>query len=101
MSGKHTPTPWRVDSKYRADIIGADGRDVAETALSASYRRPLEDQYANAAFIVRACNAHEAMREALKHAFDALHAHGGLAYEENGKTAGVRIRAALKLAEES
>ncbi len=62
----HTSLPWRVDPAHMADIIGGDGRDVAETTLSVGYRRPPAEQLANAAFIVTACNSHHDLLEALK-----------------------------------
>lgn len=56
MSGaKHTPTPWRV--VRRRDGIGISGLRAV---------LPLDDQgAADAAFCVRAANAHEALRRAL------------------------------------
>ena len=56
-----TPLPWRVAYLDAPDIKGADGRVVAcVSELSA------EQNEANAAFIVTACNSHAALLEACK-----------------------------------
>ena len=63
----HTPTPWRVvlapcqivdDKNLIADLNGK-GFEIGE-----------EEKYANAAFIVRAVNAHHELVEALKRIAD-------------------------------
>lgn len=52
---KHTPIPWSVDHNCTSFIIDADGVTVAQ----------VEDD-ADAEFIVRACNSHDDLLEALK-----------------------------------
>lgn len=64
--GGHTPTPWKVDPRYCDDIVGSDGRDVAETCLGSVYMRPADERRANAEFIVRAVNERDALVAALK-----------------------------------
>ncbi len=65
---KHTPTPWRITGY---GIIGGiedgSGQTVAQAQERPSRKRsePDHERLANAAFIVRACNAHDALVEAL------------------------------------
>ena len=55
---KHTPTPWRTGDKYPARIIGpANSRIVAQTTIEVDDVAS-EREIVDAAFIVRACNAH-------------------------------------------
>lgn len=56
----HTKGPWRVDA-HRLTISAADG-NIGLLNLA----RPDEVSSANAAFIVRACNSHDALVSALK-----------------------------------
>ena len=72
MTAPHTPTPWRVDP-VDGDLIIADidGGIVAEV-WGGDGERSAEAVEANAAFIVRACNAHDGFVAALKLALDAL-----------------------------
>ena len=56
---RHTPGPWKVHSD--GEITDATGALVADVNLFHS-----NGARANARFIVRACNAHDAMYEALK-----------------------------------
>lgn len=76
MTTQHTPTPWKVcdiavnDQWHVGSTIGAadpaDGRRVCDVSrIPANYQ-------ANAAFIVRACNAHDALVAALKESQAAL-----------------------------
>ncbi len=96
---KHTPLPWTVSDYYEEEagpaIIGADGypiADVEDTAImedwvnalglpddhwaeypgQAYIERPMEEFQANAEFIVRAVNNHEALLQTLRDAEDAL-----------------------------
>ncbi len=69
---KHTPVPWRIDGK---DIITDAGlvpeREdiIAHVDPLGPNRVPTMDVVrANAAFIVRACNAHDMLVAALEHA---------------------------------
>lgn len=66
----HTPGPWRV-------VHTADDRTFIDTEESndnfiAQVDRNVTEYEANAAFIVRACNSHEAILEALKLCVEAL-----------------------------
>ena len=56
MSTEHSPLPWRVsgDHPSRVDITPEFGYAVANLFLT-------PETEANAAFIVRACNAHDAL----------------------------------------
>ena len=95
MTTQHTPTPWLADSSgLRAGVGpilfmttgGYTGRSTAK---------------ANAAFIVRACNAHEELVTAL----DDLKAYAegqGLMFSVGwGKTVHERVRAALAKARDA
>ena len=69
---KHTPTPWSVDDTRLGIMAGY--QSIAQTFRDRSKTiadREAEAQ-ANAAFIVRACNAHEQLVEALKQTADTL-----------------------------
>lgn len=68
---KHTPTPWsyRKNSTFY-DISGSGGfGHIADTCASSATvpfnGRSIELGEANAEFIVRACNAHDALVEAV------------------------------------
>jgi len=54
---EHTPTPWRLDKQNPSLLRDAKGLYVAKIS---------EELPADAAFIVRAVNAHEALLKALK-----------------------------------
>lgn len=64
---KHTPTPWNVEGR---------GNAKARCFIEAGEFRIVEcvtrDHDANAAFIVRACNAHDDLVAALREAHSAL-----------------------------
>ena len=88
---KHTPLPWCID-KNAASVASGDGIDImsgmevvacvfTEAMLDRgyevarpgetvscewAYRKATPEERANAAFIVRACNSHEALVEACK-----------------------------------
>jgi len=64
----HTPTPWKFEDEYvRADALNGDegGNIVADVYTRPSHSHSPEME-ANAAFIVRAVNAHDALVEALE-----------------------------------
>jgi len=94
---QHTPTPWRVvrAKGYRIDdVVGAKDQ------LIASFDgEPFEREQANAAFIVRAANAHDALIAALQSLHDNI-----AEYARINNLAGFdnqdmqQARAALKLA---
>lgn len=75
-SPKHTPTPWATDG--RMIVQDAEGRKffsgqpyIADCLVSAHYRED-GSTGANARFIVRAVNSHEALLAALKDAAEVL-----------------------------
>jgi len=90
--GKPTPTPWATDSKWDQVLDGVAIRSGGNLIAKAMYLGGTDQAKANAALIVRAVNAHEAMKEALKRLlFDA--------FEDAHPEAVKMARAALKLAE--
>lgn len=70
----HTPTPWR---QYGVEIIGAEGTKEGRAICALTHGRmssaprlnvgddDWEKQMTNAAFIVRACNAHDELMTTL------------------------------------
>lgn len=62
----HTPTPWRVGKTSPLFVWGADDSKVAETVPEENYGKARSHAAANAAFIVRACNSHDALIAALQ-----------------------------------
>jgi hypothetical protein len=104
---KHTPGPWKAgrfntNPAAPIQIYGPDRDPIVTTAHCYG------DHDANAAFIVRACNSHDALVAALEHIVesieDAKHVLGSDSRE--GRTldaimscgAMIEVRAALKLA---
>lgn len=68
--GGHTPTPWRVGYTGRCiikEVPGLSDSDDGYTVavLTAHSLLPNSEAKANAAFIVRACNSHDALVKAL------------------------------------
>ena len=67
MKTEHTPTPWKVGSKYPCRIMIADGSKssnlIASTADFRDEGTENAEEKANAAFIVEACNAHDKLKE--------------------------------------
>lgn len=68
----HTPTPWAVEYVYggKATMVYARlyevGRKSHSVGFAGVYKCPTkEEAIANANFIVRACNAHDALVKAL------------------------------------
>ncbi len=79
MKPAHTPTPWRMEPSSFDDelLILCDETCVAAIPVweDDDNTDTLRAQsHANAAFIVRACNAHDGLATALKLALDALNA---------------------------
>lgn len=70
---KHTPTPWRVEMRASTRIVAGQDDTVATTGCQGDLQGSWQ---ANAAFIVRAANAHDALREALWNARCMLTAYG-------------------------
>lgn len=69
MTTKHTPTPWRTNSKNARRIFERKGLIVANCVLpdfGNASGKTSETAAANAAFIVRACNAHSDLVAALE-----------------------------------
>lgn len=81
MENKHTPTPWYVSKLDKVSInadCGSDGLipvmipPLADDFIGHPSR--FENQFeANAAFIVKACNAHDELVKALSEAQQYLH----------------------------
>jgi hypothetical protein len=63
METKHTPTPWQMWPEYGNGywIAGPKGDAGPRVAHVPNYSE--NDNHANAAFIVRACNSHEAFKK--------------------------------------
>lgn len=59
----HTPTPWHKE-KDRPKVRNAS--DVTVADCGSYHVGSLEKRQANAAFIVKACNAHDALLEAAR-----------------------------------
>ena len=72
MEAKHTPTPWNVAAYNGSFEIVTDSWDVASGSIGD--RGPIRNAE-DAAFIVRACNSHDALVEALKECADRLELH--------------------------
>jgi len=68
MNTKYTPTPWRT---HGLDIYGdtTDGNGLV-AVIAAGY--PDDQRAEDAAFIVRACNAHEELVAAAKNALSLM-----------------------------
>ncbi len=80
-----TPTPWT--RRFGADIYaGASpseaGRLLFEAKPTNGTREELEEAWANAAFVVRACNAHAGLLAAIKMMKAAFRDNRGLTMDE-------------------
>ena len=64
MNVTHTPTPWANDGY--GSLRGADGRQVDVWGLSVAYAQRSPETEGNAAFIVKAVNAHDRLKAALE-----------------------------------
>ena len=62
---KHTPSPWHIDQWRK---ITAQGETLSICGVSQPTGRVADDDigYANAAFIVQACNSHDDLVAALE-----------------------------------
>jgi hypothetical protein len=77
MSATHTPTPWKFirhpeESDWAGNIQGSYGKvdgieNIRTISCQTKYGTP-EEIEANGTFIVRACNSHDALVEALEYA---------------------------------
>ena len=71
---QHTPTPWSIGSSNPGEghVIESDSADRTIAWTANSYCASNDEEYisqedeANAEFIVRACNSHDALLEALE-----------------------------------
>jgi len=109
LSGaSHTPTPWSLAKSGRLIIREvpdiADGYDHYNVAVLSHHSLVrLEESLANAAFIVRAVNSHDALVKALEFAMEVTDedmATGRFSMTERGKLAYEKARAALASARE-
>ena len=91
----HTPTPWIIASQIAGEgiWIESEGDEPEEICKVSAETTGEKEAKANAAFIVRACNSHAALVEALE-LVDDMWANNGEPTDEHIR----RIRAALKLA---
>ena len=114
--GKVSPLPWRVDPQHRADIQTVDGRELAtlwnEEAVGMTLiirgvmaAKDDADGAANAAFIIRAVNAHDRLVAAIERfiaaandSCDASHGHNDVAAILEYNTAFTELSAALAAA---
>lgn len=65
MKSKHTPTPWKLQGVYQVcgnNLSSNDGWIVSDCVGP--------DKEENAAFIVKACNNHEALLDAVRNFLD-------------------------------
>lgn len=99
---QHTPTPWKLSDGFAgANVMSETGTNVALALSEFTAPRKAEGKIltiaeiaevkANAAFIVRACNAHDALVAEVEKAVALMEA-AGIGYNEAG------LRSALKLA---
>jgi hypothetical protein len=69
QNGKHTPTPWRIMPENQAQsawiIADAEGGSIADCEPPGPWMT-VDEADANAALIVRAVNAYDALLAALK-----------------------------------
>ena len=91
MTGKPTPTPWAI---FKAGIGEENGDGIA------SLWREGDEREANAALIVRAVNAHDALVKALKTALGVVD-QGRRIDSEQAHYLRVQFKAALALAGEA
>ncbi|CUW85647.1 hypothetical protein N5C66_03720 [Rhizobium pusense] len=68
MTTTHTPTPWFLNEAQ--DFVKGDGRHIAVLFDGTPTSPTVKERKSNAAFIVRACNAHDELLAALKAARD-------------------------------
>ena len=74
---EHTKTPWKV-GEYNEDyeeiniLCVSDGYTYHAANVPVFQGAPSDEQKANAAFIVKACNCHDALVEALDMALTAI-----------------------------
>lgn len=91
---KHTPTPWRYRDLGDTLAIYGPGNSMPHARVPRD-----RDSKADAAYIVRCVNAHEALVDALRMAHAALVSVCALTEDPYLRLAEVQARAALALAE--
>lgn len=96
MTMSRTPTPWKQLEKFGGAIVGPDGRQVASVTLNAAIEA--DDRDANAAFIVQACNAHDALVAGLELVVRAAEALGSKTPAQRCANIAEIARAALRAA---
>jgi hypothetical protein len=82
VMAEHSPTPWRVDPDFCSDIQDNEGNEIGCVLSSVDLggewlingQIPLDEDTrdANAAFIVKAVNSYDALKEALVEARHCL-----------------------------
>lgn len=83
MEAKHTATPWKIAGASGTAVYGATGNMVAAIYGDDPQCRADERMIANAAFIVRACNAHDDLVKALQGLIRAGHSLNASSHEWN------------------
>ncbi len=67
MKLNHTPTPWQIGDKSELQVFSTDEINglvmIADTVSGFNRKFTASEARQNAAFIVRACNAHDALVE--------------------------------------
>ena len=84
MTSKHTPIPWRLEGKYKIvrDSAFPLPRIIVESTISGECNHSINQgddaDAANAAFIVRAVNAHNDLVAAIEQVFNAAEDNGNM-----------------------
>ena len=102
----HTPTPWTLEVEQdKASDGSIEGYEISIPEINRLFFNPdwadpdeWEQSMANAAFIVQACNSHEALLSALTNLLFHAEKFSGLV--NNAPNAIKTAQAALKLAKE-
>lgn len=69
---KHTPTPWKMEQWGENHFAVVSDNDGQNHAVMQDIYCYAPEKAANAAFIVRACNAHEALVRELQAMYDHM-----------------------------
>lgn len=95
----HTPTPWHPAYDRGCELIMAfrNGREAVLAEVGAETDTSYEEDRANAAFIVRAVNSHDALVKALE-AVQRLHGYQGEDASGYAAELDKQIKAALSAA---
>lgn len=71
MKAEHTPTPWKTGGSFGLDVLTSDGNThIANCGIYQGENEYTQGKQANAEFIVRAVNNHDALVEALNELLD-------------------------------